>query len=250
MRNRTERQMIEAYNKIVKKMKAGVLGIKLHILDNEISADYKEAIKNNGVTHQLVPLGDHRQNMAERGQSKPSKTISLVCWQACATLFRCIYVAASSNQLKSNITPKISAYAHLHGHHNFMKQPLAPLGFPVLAHEKPDKRGTWSDHAIDAWNLGTSMEHHRCFKIYSKITRAERIADTLFLKHKYLTSPTVTPEDAVIAAAQQFTRAISGNSNGENKAMAALKEVAKIFEDIANDNKKKATTTTHKNSNI
>ncbi|KAL7523842.1 hypothetical protein ACHAXR_000839 [Thalassiosira sp. AJA248-18] len=66
MRNRTERQMIEAYDKIVQKMKSGGLGIKLHILDNEISAEYKAAIKANGATHQLVPPGDHRRNMAER----------------------------------------------------------------------------------------------------------------------------------------------------------------------------------------
>ncbi|KAL7532914.1 hypothetical protein ACHAXR_004935 [Thalassiosira sp. AJA248-18] len=124
---------------------------------------------------------------------------------------------------QSNITPKISAFAHLHGPHNFMKQPLAPLGCPVLAHEKPDKRGT------------------------CKSTRAERIADTIFFKHKYLTSPTVTPEDAVVAAAQQLAQAIGGNSKGENKAMEALKEAAKLFEEIAQDNKRKVTATTNKN---
>ncbi|KAL7530483.1 LOW QUALITY PROTEIN: hypothetical protein ACHAXR_003517 [Thalassiosira sp. AJA248-18] len=93
------------------------------------------------------------------------------------------------------------------------------------------------------------MEHHCCFKIYNKTTRAERIADTLFFKHKYLTSPSITPEDAVVAAAQQLAQAIGGNSKGENKAMAALKEAAKLFENIAQENKENATTSSNNNNN-
>ncbi|KAL7530484.1 hypothetical protein ACHAXR_003518, partial [Thalassiosira sp. AJA248-18] len=149
MRNRTERQTIEAYDKIVKKMKAGGLGIKLHILDNEISAEYKEAIKENRATHQLVPPGDHRRNMAKRAiQTFKDHFIGVLAGLHETFLMHlwCRLVAPAEMQLnllrQSNITPKISAYAHWHGHHNFMKQPLAPLGCPVLAHEKPDKRET------------------------------------------------------------------------------------------------------------
>ncbi|KAL7529406.1 hypothetical protein ACHAXR_002951 [Thalassiosira sp. AJA248-18] len=183
MRNRTERQMIDAYNKIVKKMKAGGLGIKHHTLDNEISAEYKEAIKNNGATHQLVPPGDHRQNMVERAiQTFKDHFIGVLAPQVCTTLFRCIYGAASSNQLKCNSISYVNPTSHPKSQPMpiytvttiLLKQPLAPLGCPVLAHEKPDKRGTWSDYAIDAWNLGTSMEHHRCFKCYSKTTREQK----------------------------------------------------------------------------
>ena len=244
--------MIEAYDNIVQKMKAGGLGIKLHILDDEISAEYKAAIKSNGATHQLVPPGDHRRNMAKRA-IQPFKDNLIGVLAGLHNTFPmhlwCRLVAPAEMQLnllrQSNITPKISAYAHLHGHHNFMKQPLAPLGCPVLAHKKPDKRGTWSDHAINAWNLGTSMEHHRCFKIYSKTTRAERIADTVFFKHKYLTTPTTTPEDAVVAAAQQLAQAIGGNSKGGNKVMAALQEAAKLFENIAQENKENSKPTSN-----
>ena len=158
-------------------MKAGGLGIKLHILDNEISSEYKEAIQANGATHQLVPPGDHRRNMGKwaiqtfkdhfiRVLAGLHETFPMHLW--------CRLVAPAEMQLnllrQSNTTPKILVYAHLHGHHNFMKQPLAPLGCSVLAHKKPDKRGIWSDHVINAWNLGTSMEHHQCFKIYNKMT--------------------------------------------------------------------------------
>ena len=68
-------------------------------------------------------------------------------------------------QQKSAITPKISAYAHVHGPKIFMHNPLSPLGCPVLAHENTEERGSWSDHEINAWNLGKSMEHHRALNV-------------------------------------------------------------------------------------
>ena len=71
--------------------------------------------------------------------------------------------------------------------------------------------------------------------MYSKQTRATRIADTLYFKHKYLTSPAVTPEDAVVAAAQQLTNALKGNSISDSEHFKNLKIVAKVFEDIANE---------------
>ena len=115
-------------------------------------------------------------------------------------------------QRQSSITPNISAYTHVHSPHNFMHKSLAPLGCPILAHENPYKRGNWADHAINAWNLGTSMEHHRALNVYSKHTAAEIIVDTLLFKHKYLTSPIVTLEDTVVEAAKILTYAVTANS--------------------------------------
>ena len=82
---------------------------------------------------------------------------------------------------QSRTTPNVSANAHVNGTHNFMKRPLAPLGCDVQAHEKADKRRTWDPHSCDGWNVGTSMDHHRCFKMWIKKTRAERDTDAVFL---------------------------------------------------------------------
>ncbi|KAL7535015.1 hypothetical protein ACHAXR_006213 [Thalassiosira sp. AJA248-18] len=178
MRNRTERQMIKAYNKIVKKMKAGGLGIKLHILDNEISAEYKEAIKNNRVTHQLVPPGDHRRNMAEERAIQTFKDHFIGVLAGLHDTFPmhlwCRLVEPAEMQLnllrQSNVTPKISAYAHLHGNHNFMKQPLAPLGCPVLAHEKPDKRGNGTPSPFPIILCRNKQRHQRTTRDQEKIS--------------------------------------------------------------------------------
>ncbi len=66
MKNRTEGEMISAYQKIINRMKAAGLGIKKQVLDNECSTAMKACIKSNGMTHELVPPGQHRRNQAER----------------------------------------------------------------------------------------------------------------------------------------------------------------------------------------
>ena len=200
MKNRTEAQMLNAYQAIFERMKEAGLGVRKHILDNEISAEYKAAIKKNGAEHELVPPGEHRRNIAERAiQTCKDHFVGVIAGvhESFPMHLWCRLLEAAEIQInllhQSNITPKISAYAHVHGPHNFMHKPLAPLGCPVQAHQKPGNRGTWSEHSVDAWNLGTSMEHHWCFKIYNKNLRAESIADTLYFKHKYLTSPKRLP---------------------------------------------------------
>ena len=66
MKNRTEGQMMEAYQGIINRMQAAGLGLKLHILDNECSAAFKQLIGTNNMKHELVPPGNHRRNQAER----------------------------------------------------------------------------------------------------------------------------------------------------------------------------------------
>jgi hypothetical protein len=60
----------------------------------------------------------------------------------------------------------VSAYAHVHGQHNYMTWPFAPLGCAVMAHIKPKNQRTWNVHTEVRFNIGTAMEHHRCFHMY------------------------------------------------------------------------------------
>ena len=43
---------------------------------------------------------------------------------------------------QSNVTPKVSAFAHLNDQHDFNRHPLAPLGIEVHSYVPPDKRKT------------------------------------------------------------------------------------------------------------
>jgi hypothetical protein len=134
---------------------------------------------------------------------------------------------------QSNVAPKISAFAHVHGQHDYMKKPFAPIGCAVQVHVKPKNRWTWDTHTKAGYNLGTSVEHHRCFKMYITKTRATRVSDTVFFKHQYITNPMVSPESLVVAAAQQLTTALKGNIPAGNKTAEALKRLSDLFTKIA-----------------
>ena len=72
-----------------------------------------------------------------------------------------------------------SAYSQVQGHFDFNRTPLAPLGTKVMVHEKPDNRGTWDPHAVEAWYVGLAMHHYRCYRTWVWKTQAECITNTL-----------------------------------------------------------------------
>jgi hypothetical protein len=98
----------------------------------------------------------------------------------------------------------------MHGQHNFNRHPLAPLGLEAHIYVPPDKRKTWGIKSHKGFYIGTSTEHYRYYKAYCTDTRAVQGSETMFFKHKYITSPTVTPADAIVQAAKQLTDALKG----------------------------------------
>ena len=173
MKNRTEGEMITAYQKMVDRMDIAGLGLKHHRLDNECSDNFKKCIAKNKMTWELVPPDCHRRNMAERAiQTFKNHFVSILSGvdDRFPLSLWCHLVRPAEltvNLLRqSNVAPKISAYAHMHGQHDYMRKPFAPLGCSVMAHVKPKNRRTWDNHGEVGFNIGTSMEHHRCFHVY------------------------------------------------------------------------------------
>ena len=66
MRNRTAGEIVWAYKAIMDRLSKGGVEPTVHLLDNECSEEYKEAISENNITFQLVPPNDHRRNAAEK----------------------------------------------------------------------------------------------------------------------------------------------------------------------------------------
>ncbi|KAL7518347.1 hypothetical protein ACHAWF_000186, partial [Thalassiosira exigua] len=66
MKNRTSGEIVRAYLVLMERLKAAGLKPKKHILDNEVSEEYKQVIREQGVEYELVPKGQHRRNIAER----------------------------------------------------------------------------------------------------------------------------------------------------------------------------------------
>ena len=66
IKNRTERQMMDTYQRIVDRCKGAGLILSNQILDNKASAEFKKLIKDSGMEYELVPLGDYRRKCNER----------------------------------------------------------------------------------------------------------------------------------------------------------------------------------------
>ena len=214
-------------------------------MDNEISAEYQKAIEKNKMTFQKVPPHDHRRNLAERAiQTFKAHFIAILCgvdesfpmhlW--CRILPQ---VEMTLNLLRpSRLLPTVSAHAHLYGQHDYNAHPLAPLGCAVEMHVQPDIRETFAPHSVSGFNVGTSLEHYRCYKIWVKETRAIRVANTVFFKHKYLTMPTVTNADALLHAAQDMNTALLGGIGQASDTKQAIEKLMQIFKQNAEKEKK------------
>jgi hypothetical protein len=170
MRSRSKEEMIRAYEKIINRMKAAELGIRKHTLDNEASDAFKQYICQQQIQFELFPTGNHRCNKAERAiQTSKAHFISILAgvddnfplslW--CHLLEPTELTLNLLCQLK--VAPKISAFAHVHSPHDYMKKPFAPLGCAIQAHIKPEDQRTWDTQSDAGFSLGTLIQHHQCF---------------------------------------------------------------------------------------
>jgi hypothetical protein len=66
-------------------------------------------------------------------------------------------------------------------------------------------------------------------------TQATQISGAAFFKHKYLTNPSITPEDLVIAVAENLTQALETSTPQHLRVstIQALKDLSEVFTDSA-----------------
>ena len=162
---------MRAYQRMVDRMEQAGLGLQEHKLNNMASDAFKECITWNGMKSELVPPGNHRRNQAECTiQTFKAHFISIIANVGdkfpLSLWCQLLEPAELTNLLRQpRITSNISAYAHVRGPHDYMRKPMAPLGCAIQAHVKPDNRCTWDTRSESGFNLGTLMEHHRCFRV-------------------------------------------------------------------------------------
>ncbi len=240
MRSRLKEEMIQVYKKIINRMRLTGLGLKKHTLDNKALEAFKQCIKKQQMQYELVPLGNHQCNQAERAvQTFKAHFILILAGidYKFPLSLRCHLLKQTKLTLnllhQSKVASKISAYAHVHRSHNYMKKPFAPLGCTIQAQVEPEDHRTWDTQSDMGFSLSTSMEHNRCIRVYITRTKATRISDTVFFKHQYITNPTISLESHVVTAAQQLTIVLKGNIPTGNKTAEALQKVSKVFTKIA-----------------
>ncbi len=134
---------------------------------------------------------------------------------------------------QSKVAPTVLACQYVHGSFDYNKTPLAPLGCAVQLYESNTRQGTWAEHSTNGWYIGTLIEHYRCHRVYVKKMRSERISDTVFFEHKYITQPTITPADTIVKALDDLTNALKGRRNVKGEAqIEALERIDKLLNNI------------------
>jgi hypothetical protein len=83
------------------------------------------------------------------------------------------------------------------------------MGCAVQLHKSSERQGTWAENTTNGWYIQTSPEHYCCHKIHVKKTNSERVSDTVFFKHKYITQPTLTLADILTKVIDDLTHAWS-----------------------------------------
>ncbi len=222
-------------------------------MDNEASTAFKAEIRKN-CTLQVVPPDNHRRNLAERAIQTFKNDFKAVLAGVADNFPMNLWdrllpqTALTLNLLRqSNIAPTVSAYQYVNRTFDYNKMPLAPMGCAVQIHENSEQRGTWTANSSEGWYLRTSPEHYRCHVIYSKSTPSERISDTVHFKHKYITEPTLTPEDTIVKALNDLTLALK-----ERRNKKGIEEIDALqrFDKILNKIPAKLTSATNQNKRV
>ena len=186
------------------------------VLDNEVSAELKQAFAKQNVSYQLVPPRSHRRNLAERaiqtwknhfkaGVASADPNFPISEWDRLIP-----QTNITLNLLRTARTnPKLSAYAYIYGNFDFTVTPLAPPGTKIVAYIDPSDRGTWELNGEVGWYVGPAMDHYRCITAYFPRTRTTRICDTVtFFPHE-VTFPRVTLKDHLVQAAEDIVHILS-----------------------------------------
>eukprot|EP00804_Cyclotella_cryptica_P005330 CCRYP_020410-RA/>CCRYP_020410-RA protein AED:0.19 eAED:0.19 QI:0/-1/0/1/-1/1/1/0/760 len=220
-------------------MKACDITPQHQVLDNEISAAYRDAITTSAMTYQLVPPDDHRRNIAEKAiQTWKDHFISALSGTADNFPLHlwCQLIPQMERQLnllrQSNSNPKISSYAHLYGHHDYNSHPFVPIRMEALVHDKPHRRKSFAQHRTKGFVLGTSTEHYCCWTVWTPVSQSTCISATVFFKHKYITNPTVTPADAIIAATANLAHVLMSNTTAAHLNATQLVDLTQLHKII------------------
>jgi hypothetical protein len=242
LKNNSEGELILARRRALVRMTRRGIKPRHQILDNQASAAYKAEIELTQMTYELVPPDDHRRNLAEKAiQTVKDHMVSVLsgCAPTMPMHLWCQLLPQIERQLlllrQSSANPSISAYAHVYGHHDYNRHPFVPIGMEALVHDRPHNRRTYAQHCRKAYVLGTSFEHYRCWKFWTTATRATRTSGAAFFKHKYITNPTVTPQDRVIAAAGALAHALHNRMPPHMQAptIQVLQDLQNVFQQAA-----------------
>ena len=146
--------------------------VDIQILDNEVSAEFKNTIKNDwGATYQLVPPNVHRQNIAER-VIRTFKAHFLAILAGVDPDFpkymwdnMLVQTELTINLLRQEtLNPIMSAWEYYNGAFDYSATPLGPIGCKIMIHNTSNKRKSWYQRGQERFSAGPDLQHYRCIQ--------------------------------------------------------------------------------------
>ena len=237
-KTKSDKHRIEAYNSIMKRIKARGHKVDLQILDNECSAEYKRVMEEEwNIKFQLVPPEVHRRNIAERAirtfKDHFLATLAGVAADFPPYLWDILLEQAeiTVNLLRqATLNPRISAWEYFNGPFDYNATPLGPLGSRVIIHNKASSRKSWDQRGESGWYVGPALVHYRCYTTCKAKTKALAISDTIEFCHDYLIQPSLTPEDRLVHAMNILTCALKDAPAAKcNAQLMAIQDMQELF---------------------
>ena len=133
----------------------------------------------------------------------------------------------------SRINPNLSAYNYIYGNYDFNAHPLAPPGTKVVLHKKPDNRGSWQYHGVEAWYVGPSLNHYRCFKCFVPSTGATLDTDTVQLIPHLTPIPKFSDADALRQAIADIIYIIKHSKETDIPKFWKGDKIQQAFQNVA-----------------
>ena len=214
MKNNKGPTIIKAYEEVYNELSEAGITPVLQYLDNELSKDLIQCIKDKELKFQLAAPHDHQLNPAERAvQTFKNHFISIL--QGCDHRFPkylwCQLLPQSVltfNLLrKSRINPNLSAHEQVFGSFNYQQTPLRSLGTLVIIHKA--NRPSWAAHRKEGVLVDRAKDHYQSYKVSMKNTSGTRTSDAIkFLPTKY-NMPKTSSQDRIVAALEEIAEAIT-----------------------------------------
>ena len=187
-----------------------------YIMDNEAAVELKQAIIKHHINYQLTQPHIHCINEAERairtfknhflsGLATVDPTFPINEWDQLIPQAELTLNLLCSSQLK----PKLSAHAFLHGNYNFNRTPLAPPGTRVVIHTKLQQRESWGFHGEDGFYVGPAPEHYRCVQCLVTKTRRVKVSDTVQFFPRKIQFPTFSFTNRLTTALNKIVTTLS-----------------------------------------
>jgi hypothetical protein len=122
LKDNTSGKLILGHAWALERMRKAGIVLKHQVLDNQASAAYKRAICNSDMTYELFPPDNHQCNMAEKAIQTSKDHFVGVLHLLCQLLPQVVRQLLLLQQ--PQLHPNLSAYAHVHGHHDYNKHPF------------------------------------------------------------------------------------------------------------------------------